>query len=168
MAERNARVLDRRDPQRAKYLQQAAAARNTVAELKYVVQEKLKAEERRKAEEATNESNAPLVDDVVGPEQICQVVSQMTGIPVAKMTATDKQRLLSLANVLTRRVVGQRHAVEAVSDAILRSKSGMSRPGKPLGSFLFLGPTGVGKDVGGRGGRSGARRPRRRMPAAKC
>lgn len=150
-AERNARLLSRRDPQRAKFLQQAAEARNTVAELQYVVKEKIAAEERRKAEREAKAADddskdaAPLVSDVVGPERICEVVSRMTGIPVTKMTATDKQRLLSLSGHLASRVVGQDRAVQAVADAILRSKSGMSRPGKPLGSFLFIGPTGVGK-----------------------
>eukprot|EP00939_MAST-03C_sp_MAST-3C-sp1_P003369 g3369.t1 len=147
MAERNARVLDRRDSNRAKFLREAAAARNTVCELKYVVKEKMEAEERRKAERAASklEEDAPLVSDIVGPEQICEVVSRMTGIPVSRMTKSDKERLLSLASVLEKRVVGQRRAVNTVSDAILRSKSGMARPGKPLGSFLFLGPTGTGK-----------------------
>jgi len=143
-AERNARALDRRDPERAKFLRQAANARNTVTELQYVVKEKIAAEERRKSEEA-NSDEAPLVSDIVGPEQIAEVVSKMTGIPVARMTATDKERLLNLSNVLSQRVVGQTSAVDTVADAILRSKSGMARPGKPLGSFLFLGPTGVGK-----------------------
>jgi len=108
------------------------------------VAELVEAEKARKAAAAATEPE-PLVSDVVGPEQIAQVVSRLTGIPVAKMTGSEKDRLLQLSSILAKRVVGQADAVRAVSDAILRSKSGLARPRKPLGSFLFLGPTGVGK-----------------------
>ncbi|KAM9994525.1 hypothetical protein ACTFIZ_007681 [Dictyostelium cf. discoideum] len=86
-----------------------------------------------------------MVSEVVTPEQIADVVSRWTGIPVSKLSQTEKQRLLSLADHLHNRVVGQDEAVEAVADAVLRSKSGLARENQPLGSFLFLGPTGVGK-----------------------
>ncbi|KAM9975346.1 hypothetical protein ACTFIW_010374 [Dictyostelium discoideum] len=86
-----------------------------------------------------------MVSEVVTPEQIADVVSRWTGIPVSKLSQTEKQRLLSLADHLHNRVVGQDEAVDAVADAVLRSKSGLARENQPLGSFLFLGPTGVGK-----------------------
>jgi len=156
MASRRARELSRRDPERSKWLRKAAEARNRANELKFVVAELMKAEEQRKAEAAVprgaskdgdegGDDWGPLVSDTVGPDQICEVISRMTGIPVAKMTSTEKNRLLQLEEALGARVVGQDDACSAVADAILRSKSGMARPGKPLGSFLFLGPTGVGK-----------------------
>jgi len=80
----------------------------------------------------------------VGPEQIAEVVARWTGIPVTKLTSTDRDRLLRLEDHLHQRVVGQDEAVKAVSEAVLRSRAGMSAPGRPA-SFLFLGPTGVGK-----------------------
>ncbi|KAN0027784.1 hypothetical protein ACTFIV_009608 [Dictyostelium citrinum] len=86
-----------------------------------------------------------MVSEVVTPEQIADVVSRWTGIPVSKLSQTEKQRLLHLADHLHSRVVGQDEAVDAVADAVLRSKSGLAREHQPLGSFLFLGPTGVGK-----------------------
>jgi ATP-dependent Clp protease ATP-binding subunit ClpB len=91
-----------------------------------------------KPEEAT------LLTEVVGPEQIAEVVARWTGIPVTKLTSTDRDRLLRLEDHLHQRVVGQDEAVKAVSEAVLRSRAGMSAPGRPA-SFLFLGPTGVGK-----------------------
>ncbi|KAL8276025.1 hypothetical protein Esti_000141 [Eimeria stiedai] len=83
--------------------------------------------------------------EVVGPEQIADVVHRWTNIPVHKLTQSEKERLLCLKNKLSRRVVGQMPAVIAVSEAILRSAAGLARRNKPIGSFLFLGPTGVGK-----------------------
>ncbi|MCD0217934.1 AAA family ATPase, partial [Enterobacter hormaechei subsp. steigerwaltii] len=81
----------------------------------------------------------------VGAEEIAEVVSRMTGIPVSKMMEGERDKLLKMEEVLHRRVVGQDEAVRAVSDAIRRSRSGLADPNKPYGSFLFLGPTGVGK-----------------------
>ena len=81
----------------------------------------------------------------VGSEEIAEIVSRMTGIPVSKMMAGEREKLLKIENVLHERVVGQDEAVRAVADAIRRSRSGLSDPNKPYGSFLFLGPTGVGK-----------------------
>lgn len=86
-----------------------------------------------------------MLDSVVRVEQIAEVVSAWTGIPVEKLGKTQRQRLLSLEEKLSKRVVGQPRAVTAVTKAILRSRAGLSRSGKPTGSFLFLGPTGVGK-----------------------
>jgi ATP-dependent Clp protease ATP-binding subunit ClpB len=86
-----------------------------------------------------------MVSETVGAEQITEVVARWTGIPVNKLCQTQKQRLLTLADQLHERVVGQDEAVEAVSEAVLRSRAGLSRANQPMGSFLFLGPTGVGK-----------------------
>ncbi|MFA3872645.1 ATP-dependent Clp protease ATP-binding subunit [Streptomyces sp. MMCC 100] len=82
---------------------------------------------------------------VVGTESIAEVVSRLTGIPVSSLTQEEKDRLLGLESHLHERVVGQDEAVRVVSDAVLRSRAGLSSPDRPIGSFLFLGPTGVGK-----------------------
>ncbi|WP_373741848.1 ATP-dependent chaperone ClpB [Neisseria sp.] len=81
----------------------------------------------------------------VGADEVAEIVSRMTGIPVAKMMEGERDKLLKMEEVLHSRVVGQNEAVRAVSDAIRRSRSGLADPNKPYGSFLFLGPTGVGK-----------------------
>ncbi|MDK4697400.1 ATP-dependent chaperone ClpB [Kingella negevensis] len=81
----------------------------------------------------------------VGSEEIAEIVSRMTGIPVSKMMEGEREKLLKMEEVLHKRVVGQDEAVRAVADAIRRSRSGLADPNKPYGSFLFLGPTGVGK-----------------------
>ncbi|KAL3684679.1 hypothetical protein R1sor_002701 [Riccia sorocarpa] len=86
-----------------------------------------------------------MLTESVGPEQIAEVVSRWTGIPVTRLGQDDKSRLMGLADRLHRRVVGQDEAVQAVADAVLRSRAGLGRPTQPTGSFLFLGPTGVGK-----------------------
>jgi ATP-dependent Clp protease ATP-binding subunit ClpB len=88
---------------------------------------------------------APLLREEVSEEDIAQAVAVWTGIPVSKMLSGELQKYLELENVLERRVVGQTAAVEAVADAIRRNKAGLSDASRPLGSFLFLGPTGVGK-----------------------
>lgn len=87
---------------------------------------------------------AALLTEVVGPEQIAEVVARWTGIPVTKLTATDRDRLLNLEAHLHERVVGQDEAVREVASAVMRSRAGLSAPGRPQ-SYLFLGPTGVGK-----------------------
>lgn len=81
----------------------------------------------------------------VGAEEVAEIVSRMTGIPVSKMMEGEREKLLKMEEVLHKRVVGQDEAVRAVADAIRRSRSGLADPNKPYGSFLFLGPTGVGK-----------------------
>src|SRR5690606_37924181 len=81
----------------------------------------------------------------VGAEEIAEVVSRATGIPVSKMLQGERDKLLHMEDKLHQRVVGQDEAVRLVSDAIRRSRAGLSDPNKPYGSFLFLGPTGVGK-----------------------
>lgn len=104
--------------------------------------------QRAAAERADTGSTKPankLLRNNVGAEEIAEVVSRMTGIPVSKMMEGERDKLLKMEEVLHRRVVGQDEAVRAVSDAIRRSRSGLADPNKPYGSFLFLGPTGVGK-----------------------
>ncbi|GAB2236810.1 hypothetical protein Droror1_Dr00026692 [Drosera rotundifolia] len=96
-----------------------------------------------KLEENTEENL--MLTETVGPEQIAEVVSRWTGIPVTRLGQNEKERLIGLAERLHNRVVGQDQAVEAVAEAVLRSRAGLGRPQQPTGSFLFLGPTGVGK-----------------------
>lgn len=86
-----------------------------------------------------------LVEESVTEEEIASVVSRLTGVPVAKLVQGERQKLLHLAKNLHKRVIGQDEAVDAVSNAVLRSRAGLQDPSKPLGSFMFLGPTGVGK-----------------------
>ena len=117
---------------------------NKAAELQYG---KLPAaqKELEMAEQSASEKERKLVHEVVSEEEISEIVSKWTGSPVAKLTASEKSKTLNLADELHKRVVGQDEAVEYVSDAIIRSKAGIKDPSKPIGSFLFLGPTGVGK-----------------------
>ncbi|KAK8938100.1 Chaperone protein ClpB1 [Platanthera guangdongensis] len=86
-----------------------------------------------------------MLTETVGPDQIAEVVSRWTGIPVTRLGQNEKERLIGLGERLHKRVVGQNQAVEAVAEAVLRSRAGLGRPQQPTGSFLFLGPTGVGK-----------------------
>lgn len=86
-----------------------------------------------------------MLTETVGPDQIAEVVSRWTGIPVTRLGQNEKERLIGLGDRLHERVVGQDEAVQAVADAVLRSRAGLGRPQQPTGSFLFLGPTGVGK-----------------------
>lgn len=94
--------------------------------------------------EGSSDENVMLTE-TVGPEQIAEVVSRWTGIPVTRLGQNEKERLIGLAERLHMRVVGQDQAVDAVAEAVLRSRAGLGRPQQPTGSFLFLGPTGVGK-----------------------
>ena len=96
-------------------------------------------------EESKASGDDRLVTETVGNEQIAEVVARWTGIPVSKLTTTERERLVHLEEHLQQRVVGQSEAVSAVARAVLRSRAGLSREGQPVGSFLFLGPTGVGK-----------------------
>ena len=86
-----------------------------------------------------------MLTETVGPDQIAEVVSRWTGIPVTRLGQNEKERLIGLAARLHNRVVGQDEAVNAVAESVLRSRAGLGRPQQPTGSFLFLGPTGVGK-----------------------
>lgn len=126
-------------------LEQAEHAKNVnlIYDLKYGAIPEIESALKRSSE--TKDDENQMLSEKVGPEQIAEVVSRWTGIPVTKLNQTEKQRLLELGKHLHKRVIGQDEAVEAVADAVLRSRAGMSRPGQPTGSFLFLGPTGVGK-----------------------
>ena len=118
------------------------------AEIKYSVIPDLEKQIAQAAEAQKDEAvsqKESLLRQSVTEEDIAKVVSSWTGIPVAKMMTGEKQKYMELENVLHKRVVGQDQAVSVVSDAIRRNRSGLSDPNKPLGSFLFLGPTGVGK-----------------------
>ncbi|MDT2612307.1 ATP-dependent chaperone ClpB [Enterococcus dongliensis] len=96
--------------------------------------------------EAKNKENdLKMVQESVTENEIAQVVGRLTGIPVTKLVAGEREKLLNLNDTLHKRVIGQDEAVDAVSDAVLRSRAGLQDPNRPLGSFLFLGPTGVGK-----------------------
>ncbi|CAA2996908.1 chaperone 1-like [Olea europaea subsp. europaea] len=96
-----------------------------------------------KLESSGNENG--MLTETVGPDQIAEVVSRWTGIPVTRLGQNEKERLIGLTDRLHQRVVGQDQAVAAVAEAVLRSRAGLGRPQQPTGSFLFLGPTGVGK-----------------------
>ena len=115
-----------------------------LAELQYGVLPKLE-EKLRKEESKKEEAKPKLLRTSVGAEEIAEVVSRATGIPVSKMMEGERQKLLHMGEALERRVVGQPEAVKAVVETILRSRAGLSDPNRPYGSFLFLGPTGVGK-----------------------
>ncbi len=119
---------------------------NKAAELKYgkltELEKKLKAEDARLAEK---QSGKRLLKEEVDEEDIAQVVSRWTGVPVTKLLEGEMQKLLHLEDELHKRVIGQDEAVEAVSEAVMRARSGLKDPNRPIGSFIFLGPTGVGK-----------------------
>jgi ATP-dependent Clp protease ATP-binding subunit ClpB len=106
------------------------------------LERKLQDEEKRLAE---RDGAVPLVKKEVDEEDIAQVVSRWTGIPVTKLLAGDMEKLLKLEDELHQRVIGQDEAVSAVAEAIIRARSGLKDPNRPIGSFIFLGPTGVGK-----------------------
>ena len=119
---------------------------NKAAELKYgkMPQLQKELEEAEKTSE-TEEKEDTLLRDKVTEEEISRIVARWTGIPVAKLMEGEREKLLHLEDILHRRVIGQDEAVTKVSDAILRSRAGIRDPKRPIGSFLFLGPTGVGK-----------------------
>ena len=119
---------------------------NKAAELKYgrLPQLQKELEEAEKAGEA-EEKEDTLLRDKVTEEEISRIVARWTGIPVAKLMEGEREKLLHLEDILHQRVIGQEEAVTKVSDAILRSRAGIRDPKRPIGSFLFLGPTGVGK-----------------------
>ena len=116
---------------------------NRMSELQYGRIPELEAKLERASENETRETK--LVKNKVTEVEIADVLSRWTGIPVAKMLEGERDKLLKMEDVLHKRVVGQREAVEAVSNAIRRSRAGLADPNRPIGSFLFLGPTGVGK-----------------------
>ncbi len=108
------------------------------------LEKELKALEASFQEEQGEDSNR-IIREVVTDEEIGEIVSQWTGIPVSKLVETEREKLLHLSDILHRRVVGQDQAVDLVSDAVVRARAGIKDPNRPIGSFLFLGPTGVGK-----------------------
>jgi len=120
---------------------------NRAAELKYGTLPRLKKELAEiEAEGGDEQTEAPsLLRDKVTEEEIAKIIERWTGIPVSKLVESEKEKLLHLEDELHKRVVGQDEAVKSVSEAILRSRAGISDEGRPIGSFLFLGPTGVGK-----------------------
>jgi ATP-dependent Clp protease ATP-binding subunit ClpB len=119
---------------------------NRAAELRYGTLAEL--ERRLEAEEEklqNKQGGRRLLREVVTEEEIASIVSRWTGIPVSRLTEGERDKLLRLDKVLHERVIGQEEAVQAVADAIIRARSGLKDPRRPIGSFIFLGPTGVGK-----------------------
>ena len=92
-----------------------------------------------------NENNRNILSDNIGEDNIANIVSKMTNIPVSRITKGEKERVLNLDEILSKRVIGQDKAIKLISDAIIRQRAGINDPHRPIGSFLFLGPTGVGK-----------------------
>ena len=117
------------------------------AELQHGIIPKLQAElnELEQALHEETDGQDRIIREVVTDEEIGMIVSQWTGIPVTKLVETEKEKLLNLPQLLHQRVVGQDEAVELVSNAVIRARAGIKDPNRPIGSFLFLGPTGVGK-----------------------
>jgi len=115
------------------------------AEIKYGLLPKLREELEQAEEEMAAKQSAGLLRDSIGEEEIARIVGRWTGIPVSRLMEGEREKLLRLEELLHRRVVGQDEAVRTVCDAILRTRAGLKDPTKPIGSFLFLGPTGVGK-----------------------
>ncbi len=133
------------------YKQEAADAERRgdygrVAELRYgKIQEAQKEIERLQAQLGENQKENPMIKEEVDAEDIAGVVSRWTGIPVSRMLASEREKLLFMEDELHKRVIGQDEAIRAISDAVRRSRAGLQDPHKPIGSFVFLGTTGVGK-----------------------
>jgi ATP-dependent Clp protease ATP-binding subunit ClpB len=124
----------------------SGAARIQYGEIPAVEQEIAAAEERERAEAgAAPRDEAPMIADKVGPDEIAEVVAAWTGIPAGRLLEGETAKLLRMEDVLGQRLIGQHTAVATVSDAVRRSRAGVADPDRPTGSFLFLGPTGVGK-----------------------
>ena len=117
---------------------------NKAAELQYGKLPELK-KQLAEEEERVKNKDLSLVHESVTEEEIARIISKWTGIPVAKLTESERSKTLHMDDILHRRVIGQDEAVTKVTEAIIRSKAGIKDPSKPIGSFLFLGPTGVGK-----------------------
>ena len=123
---------------------EAAYDLEKAAKLKFGDLPRLK-ERLAEVERTAEERGARLLRDKVTEEEICRIVSRWTGVPVSKIMESEREKLLALETILHERVIGQNDAVTKVSEAILRSRAGIKDPRRPIGSFLFLGPTGVGK-----------------------
>src|SRR5262249_30015503 len=119
---------------------------NKAAELKYgrlpELERKLKEEEARLSQQKASQR---LIKEEVDEEDIAEVVSRWTGVPVSRLLEGEKEKLVHLADELDRRVIGEDEAVDAVAEAVIRARAGLKDPNRPIGSFIFLGPTGVGK-----------------------
>ncbi|MBU3092063.1 ATP-dependent chaperone ClpB [Clostridium sp. CF011] len=118
---------------------------NKVAELKYGVIPKLEAQIKEKEKEIHKNNETAMLKEEVTENEISQIVSKWTGIPVTNLQESERKKLLRLEDELSERVIGQKEAVTAVSNAVIRARAGMKDPRRPIGSFIFLGPTGVGK-----------------------
>lgn len=118
---------------------------NSAAELKYGVIPRLEEEIKEKEESMHNNYETALLKEEVTEEEISQIVSKWTGIPVTRLVEGEREKLLRLEEELSNRVIGQDEAVTAVANAVIRARTGMKDENKPIGSFIFLGPTGVGK-----------------------
>jgi ATP-dependent Clp protease ATP-binding subunit ClpB len=123
-----------------------AASRLLYADIPAVKEQLAEASTRSETEaEAVNPATAPMVKEEVGPDDVADVVSSWTGIPAGRLLEGETAKLLRMEEELGKHVIGQKQAVQAVSDAVRRARAGVSDPDRPTGSFLFLGPTGVGK-----------------------
>ena len=118
---------------------------NKIAELKYGTIPKLESAIGEKEKFIKENDEAAMLKEEVTEQEISQIVSKWTGIPVSKLVEGERQKLVKLEDELAKRVIGQKEAVTAVSNAVLRARAGMKDPRRPIGSFIFLGPTGVGK-----------------------
>ncbi|MBU3158440.1 ATP-dependent chaperone ClpB [Clostridium frigoris] len=118
---------------------------NKVAELKYGVIPKLEAKIKEKEADIHQNNETAMLKEEVTEKEIAQIVSKWTGIPVTNLEEGEREKLLRLEDDLTKRVIGQNEAVTAVSNAVIRARAGLKDPKRPIGSFIFLGPTGVGK-----------------------
>ncbi len=118
---------------------------NRLAELRYGIMSQLEQKLQEEEKELQEQKSLRLLKEEVDEEDIAQVVSRWSGIPVSKLLEGERQKILNLADRLHERVVGQDEGVTAVSEAVLRARSGIKDPDRPIGSFIFLGPTGVGK-----------------------
>jgi len=118
---------------------------NRVAELRYGKLAELEKQIKDKEEAQDEIGEKQLLKEEVGPDDVAEIISRWTGIPLSRLMEGEREKLLKLPEVLHRRVVGQDEAVDAVADAVLRARAGLKDPNRPIGSFIFLGPTGVGK-----------------------
>jgi ATP-dependent Clp protease ATP-binding subunit ClpB len=118
---------------------------NRAAELKYGKLDVLERQLAASNASITEEDAPRLVKEEVGPDDVAEIIARWTGIPVSRLMEGEREKLLKLADVLHERVIGQDEAVTAVADAVLRARAGLKDPRRPIGSFIFLGPTGVGK-----------------------
>jgi ATP-dependent Clp protease ATP-binding subunit ClpB len=118
---------------------------NRVAELKYGTIPKLERKIEKEENTIKENNETAMLKEEVTEQEISQIVSKWTGIPVSRLVEGERQKLINLEDELSKRVIGQKEAVKAVSDAVIRARSGMKDPKRPIGSFIFLGPTGVGK-----------------------